>query len=831
MGQFSGCTEATFHASTKISSTGEPRASAASQKRSGIGGDPYRRRPSNIGIAGGGDAITSNASRERETRSRTRSSSDAPQPARAETCVASERFLGFRDCPVDHSREVSREDVLARSALTAEASRDSLEALWMKAANEIDAHLAWCVGRGRDLEEPDLASLVSAVAARDSGALREGLLHLTGGNVDALRVEVDRLCEAEERHIVLRELEAAILRADVDDIELWAEEATRLGVDVAFEKRYCDTLRAALMEFAKYSDTIPFANAPADLHEEDAVFRTASSWSDDTSKFMTQESAYVTPDETNGLDGDGDGAFEELWVELETAIALNDVSRALEAVSLLESAGELDAESAAEVRAEVQGGVESESAPSRDYGFDRRATYDSSRTTSARGHSSADSGTGARRIPQHAPSRPSNATPSPQQAAPKFPARGASNPSYHGRGSAGSAEARVEADESPSPRGVPEHMYSAPKAQYKYAAPPRESAPRSASKRSEQQMPNGRSMFRETFWKRRVNLQTARRLHAARFAASNQAHPQAQAEGFPDPRMRAPSAPPPPRCAPAPPRRAESTYAGQARNEQPRSQPGASSPRGAGHYRQASKTTSAANQAGTQSQKPSSVPYPKAGRIGSEAPERDPGFYPRTHVPPPAAGGASSRRAYSEGPQRERPDAGPRQQRASATAAPPQPPPAAKAAPKARSSSGAQQSSSTAGAGGGRGARDGSGEGRPGPGPPPRPPPPPPRAGPQSDAGASRGGGGEGGRREERRSPAQAAGSSTEAAALELLGLQAGFSPEELRSAYKKAAMKWHPDRPAWRTAGEEEVKRATETFQRVKDAYDYLSGKPCRPS
>ncbi|MFP3435974.1 DnaJ domain-containing protein, partial [Paraburkholderia sp. SIMBA_061] len=41
---------------------------------------------------------------------------------------------------------------------------------------------------------------------------------------------------------------------------------------------------------------------------------------------------------------------------------------------------------------------------------------------------------------------------------------------------------------------------------------------------------------------------------------------------------------------------------------------------------------------------------------------------------------------------------------------------------------------------------------------------------------------------------------------------------EEIKRAYRKAAMKWHPDR----NAGQEEVARAA--FQEIKDAYALLS-------
>lgn len=50
------------------------------------------------------------------------------------------------------------------------------------------------------------------------------------------------------------------------------------------------------------------------------------------------------------------------------------------------------------------------------------------------------------------------------------------------------------------------------------------------------------------------------------------------------------------------------------------------------------------------------------------------------------------------------------------------------------------------------------------------------------------------------------------------LGVQVHATDEEIKRAYRKAAMKWHPDR----NSGAEEVARAT--FQEIKDAYAILS-------
>ncbi|WP_264766034.1 J domain-containing protein, partial [Moraxella catarrhalis] len=52
----------------------------------------------------------------------------------------------------------------------------------------------------------------------------------------------------------------------------------------------------------------------------------------------------------------------------------------------------------------------------------------------------------------------------------------------------------------------------------------------------------------------------------------------------------------------------------------------------------------------------------------------------------------------------------------------------------------------------------------------------------------------------------------------DMLGVPMHATGEEIKQAYRKAAMKWHPDR----NSGAEEVARAT--FQEIKDAYAILS-------
>lgn len=54
-----------------------------------------------------------------------------------------------------------------------------------------------------------------------------------------------------------------------------------------------------------------------------------------------------------------------------------------------------------------------------------------------------------------------------------------------------------------------------------------------------------------------------------------------------------------------------------------------------------------------------------------------------------------------------------------------------------------------------------------------------------------------------------------------VLGIENTASPEEIRSAYKKLALKWHPDR--WAGASDEEKDIATEKFKEISNAYTAL--------
>jgi DnaJ family protein C protein 7 len=54
-----------------------------------------------------------------------------------------------------------------------------------------------------------------------------------------------------------------------------------------------------------------------------------------------------------------------------------------------------------------------------------------------------------------------------------------------------------------------------------------------------------------------------------------------------------------------------------------------------------------------------------------------------------------------------------------------------------------------------------------------------------------------------------------------ILGVEKGASPDEIRKAYKKLALKWHPDR---NNTSEEQKKMAEKTFRDINDAYSVLS-------
>lgn len=56
----------------------------------------------------------------------------------------------------------------------------------------------------------------------------------------------------------------------------------------------------------------------------------------------------------------------------------------------------------------------------------------------------------------------------------------------------------------------------------------------------------------------------------------------------------------------------------------------------------------------------------------------------------------------------------------------------------------------------------------------------------------------------------------------EVLGLKKGASADEIKKAYRKAALKWHPDK--WQQSSDAEKKTAEANFKEVAEAYDVLS-------
>ena len=56
----------------------------------------------------------------------------------------------------------------------------------------------------------------------------------------------------------------------------------------------------------------------------------------------------------------------------------------------------------------------------------------------------------------------------------------------------------------------------------------------------------------------------------------------------------------------------------------------------------------------------------------------------------------------------------------------------------------------------------------------------------------------------------------------EVLGIQKGASEDEIKQAYRKAALKWHPDR--WVSGTDAEKKTAEEKFKEASEAYSVLS-------
>jgi DnaJ-class molecular chaperone len=55
----------------------------------------------------------------------------------------------------------------------------------------------------------------------------------------------------------------------------------------------------------------------------------------------------------------------------------------------------------------------------------------------------------------------------------------------------------------------------------------------------------------------------------------------------------------------------------------------------------------------------------------------------------------------------------------------------------------------------------------------------------------------------------------------EVLGLQKGASEDEIKKAFRKMAMKYHPDKVA--NAGEDIRQQATEKFRGINEAYEHI--------
>ena len=61
--------------------------------------------------------------------------------------------------------------------------------------------------------------------------------------------------------------------------------------------------------------------------------------------------------------------------------------------------------------------------------------------------------------------------------------------------------------------------------------------------------------------------------------------------------------------------------------------------------------------------------------------------------------------------------------------------------------------------------------------------------------------------------------------AARILGVSDDADDSQLKSAYKKQCLKWHPDRHS--TKSEDEIKRAEEKFKQVSEAYEVMTKPP----
>ena len=77
-------------------------------------------------------------------------------------------------------------------------------------------------------------------------------------------------------------------------------------------------------------------------------------------------------------------------------------------------------------------------------------------------------------------------------------------------------------------------------------------------------------------------------------------------------------------------------------------------------------------------------------------------------------------------------------------------------------------------------------------------------------------------KRRENKETTQTSSTKGRAWALKVLGLKEGATEEEIKKAYRKAAIQYHPDKHA--NASEKEVAEATEKFREINEAYEILS-------
>lgn len=77
-------------------------------------------------------------------------------------------------------------------------------------------------------------------------------------------------------------------------------------------------------------------------------------------------------------------------------------------------------------------------------------------------------------------------------------------------------------------------------------------------------------------------------------------------------------------------------------------------------------------------------------------------------------------------------------------------------------------------------------------------------------------------KKRENKETTQTSSTKGRAWALKILGLKEGATEEEIKKAYRKAALQYHPDRLT--NASESQVAKATEKFREICEAYEILS-------